>query len=228
MFQRRTDRRVDSYPCVLNNRGEMIGFLRGRLREKLPHQVVLDVNGVGYQAQIPLSTYGALGALDGEVELLIHTHVREDQIALYGFHTAREKQCFELLISASGVGPSLALRILSGLAVEELIRAVGKGDLAQLTRVPGVGRKIAERMVVELRDKVALMEPVPEGRILAKSDAEEDVLSALLNLGYERRAAEQALERTHGPGGDFDAMLRAALKQLGGVSASADGHGGRR
>jgi Holliday junction DNA helicase RuvA len=213
---------------VLNNRGDMIGFLRGRLREKLPHQVILDVNGVGYQAQIPLSTYAALGALNAEAELLIHTHVREDQIALYGFHTAREKQCFELLISASGVGPNLALRILSGLSTEELIRAVGKGDLAQLTRVPGVGRKIAERMVVELRDKIALLEPVTEGSRPAKSDAEEDVLSALLNLGYERRAAEQAIERMQPANGDFDAMLRAALKQLGGVSTSTEGHGGRR
>jgi Holliday junction DNA helicase RuvA len=206
----------------------MIGFLRGRLREKLPHQVILDVNGVGYQAQIPLSTYAALGALNAEAELLIHTHVREDQIALYGFHTAREKQCFELLISASGVGPNLALRILSGLSTEELIRAVGKGDLAQLTRAPGVGRKIAERMVVELRDKIALLEPVTEGSRPAKSDAEEDVLSALLNLGYERRAAEQAIERMQPANGDFDAMLRAALKQLGGVSTSTEGHGGRR
>jgi len=213
---------------VLNNRGDMIGFLRGRLREKLPHQVILDVNGVGYQAQIPLSTYAALGALNAEAELLIHTHVREDQIALYGFHTAREKQCFELLISASGVGPNLALRILSGLSTEELIRAVGKGDLAQLTRAPGVGRKIAERMVVELRDKIALLEPVTEGSRPAKSDAEEDVLSALLNLGYERRAAEQAIERMQPANGDFDAMLRAALKQLGGVSTSTEGHGGRR
>lgn len=213
---------------MLNNRGDMIGFLRGRLREKLPHQVILDVNGVGYQAQIPLSTYAALGALNAEAELLIHTHVREDQIALYGFHTAREKQCFELLISASGVGPNLALRILSGLSTEELIRAVGKGDLAQLTRAPGVGRKIAERMVVELRDKIALLEPVTEGSRPAKSDAEEDVLSALLNLGYERRAAEQAIERMQPANGDFDAMLRAALKQLGGVSTSTEGHGGRR
>ena len=122
----------------------------------------------------------------------------------------------------SGIANSL------GLATEELIRAIGKGDLAQLTRVPGVGRKIAERMVVELRDKVALLEPLAQGTRPAKSDAEEDLLSALLNLGYERRAAEQALEGAQSVGGDFDAMLRAALKQLGGVSASAEGHGGRR
>jgi Holliday junction DNA helicase RuvA len=198
----------------------MIGFLRGRLMERKPTQVLVDVNGVGYQVQVPLSTYASLGAVASETELLIHTHVREDQITLYGFHTAREKQSFELLISASGVGPNLALRILSGLSPDELLPAIRKGDLAQLTRVPGVGRKIAERMVVELRDKIALIEPgEQEKSSRAKPPTEEDVISALLNLGYDRRIAEQVVERGRSAGSDFDSLLRAALKQLGGASS---------
>src|SRR5271154_3234983 len=135
----------------------MIGSLRGKLTEKRPNQILLDVGGVGYQVQIPLSTFAVLGALHEETTLLIHTHVREDQFSLYGFLTSREKQCFELLISASGVGPALALKILSGMGLEELVPAIRKGDLAQLVRIPGVGRKTAERMVVELRDKLAAM-----------------------------------------------------------------------
>src|SRR5579862_263880 len=117
----------------------MIGSLRGKLVEKRPNQVLLEVGGVGYQVQIPLSTFAGLGTLHAEATLLIHTHVREDQISLYGFLTAREKQCFELLISASGVGPSLALKILSGMGIDELVPAIIKGDLAQLVRIPGVG-----------------------------------------------------------------------------------------
>ena len=139
----------------------MIGSLRGKLIEKRPNQVLVDVSGVGYQVQIPLSTFAGLGALHAETTLLIHTHVREDQLTLYGFVTAREKQCFELLISASGVGPSLALKILSGMSIEELVPAIRKSDLAQLVRIPGVGRKTAERIVVELRDKLVVID-VPE------------------------------------------------------------------
>src|ERR1700689_1909014 len=134
----------------------MIGSLRGKFVEKRPKVVLIDVGGVGYEVILPLSTFSSLGALHSESTLLIHTHVREDQLALYGFFTAREKQCFELLISASGVGPSLALKILSGMSLDELIPAIRKGDLAQLVRIPGVGRKTAERMVVELRDKLGV------------------------------------------------------------------------
>src|SRR5690348_14394432 len=143
----------------------MIGQLRGALIDKRPNQVVIDVSGVGYQVQIPLSTFAALGALHAETTLLIHTHLREDQIALYGFLTARERQCFELLISASGVGPALALKILSGMSVEEMLPAIRAGDLVRLTRIPGVGRKTAERIVVELRDKLAAMEPPQPERV---------------------------------------------------------------
>src|SRR6202021_1362702 len=136
----------------------MIGSLRGKLNDKRPNLVVLDVAGVGYQVIIPLSTFTSLGALHTETTLLIHTHVREDQLALYGFFTAREKQCFELLISASGVGPSLALKILSGMSIEELVPAIRKSHLAHLGNIPGVGRKTAERIVVELRDKPGVID----------------------------------------------------------------------
>src|SRR5215469_12121191 len=132
----------------------MIGLLRGRLLEKRPNQVILDASGVGYLVAVPLSTFAALGDLHAEVTLLIHTHVREDALALYGFLCAREKHLFELLLGASGVGPTLALKILSGMNVEELVPAIRVGDLVRLTRIPGVGRKTAERMVVKLKDKL--------------------------------------------------------------------------
>src|SRR3954454_6940841 len=132
----------------------MIGQLRGRLTDKRPNQILVDVGGVGYIVQVPLSTYAVLGELHAEVSLLIHTHVREDALSLYGFLSSREKHFFEMLLSASGVGPSLALKILSGMSVEELIPAIRNSDLARLTKIPGVGRKTAERMVVELRDRL--------------------------------------------------------------------------
>src|SRR6202047_3161220 len=132
----------------------MIGQLRGHLADKRPNQVLVDVGGVGYLVQVPLSTFASLGELHTEVTLLIHTHVREDAFALYGFLSSREKHFFELLLSASGVGPSLALKILSGRSVEKLRPAIRNSDLGRLTRIPGVGRKTAERMVVELKDKL--------------------------------------------------------------------------
>src|SRR5579864_7369280 len=153
----------------------MIGSLRGKLVEKRPNQVLLDVGGVGYQIQIPLSTFAGLGMLHAEATLMIHTHVREDQLALYGFVTAREKYCFELLISASGVGPSLALKILSGMGLEELVPAIRKGDIARLVLIPGVGRKTAERMVVELRDKLAVVDVPEAGKRATRSQIEFDV-----------------------------------------------------
>src|SRR6201982_2816341 len=169
----------------------MIGLLRGRLLEKRPNQVILDVAGVGYLVAIPLSTFATLGELHGEVTLLIHTHVREDALALYGFVSAREKHFFELLLSASGVGPTLALKILSGMNVEELIPAIRGSDLARLTRIPGVGRKTAERIVVELKDKLETV-AIEAGKPAPASPAgiEADVVSALVNLGYDGRAAE--------------------------------------
>jgi Holliday junction DNA helicase RuvA len=194
----------------------MIGSLRGKLADKRPNQVLLDVGGVGYQVQIPLSTFAALGALHDETTLLIHTHVREDQFNLFGFFTAREKHCFELLISASGVGPSLALKILSGMGIEDLVPAIRKGDLAQLVRIPGVGRKTAERMVVELRDKLAAVDVRDTGKPATRSQLESDVASALVNLGYDERSVERAIEKARAPGdSDFETLLRTSLHLLG-------------
>jgi holliday junction DNA helicase RuvA len=195
----------------------MIAQLRGTLDDKRPNQLLVDVGGVGYLVYIPLSTFYALGDLHSSVTLLIHTQVREDAISLYGFLSAREKHLFELLISASGVGPVLALKILSGMSVDELVPAVRSGDLARLTRIPGVGRKTAERMIVELRDKLAAME-IPEDarKPVTTTGTSGDVVSALLNLGYDRHAAEQALERAgqNGASETFEVLLRAALQQL--------------
>lgn len=194
----------------------MIGSLRGKLTDKRPNQILLDIGGVGYQIQIPLSTFAGLGALHQETTLLIHTHVREDQFSLYGFLTAREKQCFELLISASGVGPSLALKILSGMGIEQLVPAIRKGDLAQLVRIPGVGKKTAERIVVELRDKLAVVDVPETGKPATRSQLESDVASALVNLGYDERSVERAIEKARGSGGaDFEALLRGSLQILG-------------
>ena len=153
----------------------MIGLLRGKLIEKRPNAVLLDVGGVGYQVLVPLSTFAALGPLHSEATLLIHTHVREDQFSLFGFVTAREKQCFELLISASGVGPALALKILSGMGIEQLVPAIRKGDLAALVLIPGVGKKTAERIVVELRDKLAAVDVPESGKPATKSQLEKTV-----------------------------------------------------
>jgi holliday junction DNA helicase RuvA len=194
----------------------MIGSLRGKLIEKRPNQVLLEVGGVGYLVQIPLSTFTSLGPLHAESSLLIHTHVREDAFSLYGFLTSREKHCFELLISASGVGPSLALKILSGMGLDELIPAIRKGDLAQLVKIPGVGRKTAERMVVELRDKLAAVDTPEAGKPASKSQLESDVSSALTNLGYDEREVESALTKSRRPeNGDFESLLRASLQILG-------------
>ncbi len=195
----------------------MIGLLRGQLVDKRPNQVLVDVNGVGYQVSIPLSSFYALGELRENVVLLIHTYLREDSITLYGFLTSREKHFFELLISASGVGPSLALKILSGMSVDELLPAIRAGDLVRLTRIPGVGRKTAERIVVELRDKLAAMQPPEPEQVPAagRTQLELDVVSALLNLGYDRRAAEKALEDVIGKGGNARSV--ASGPEIGGA-----------
>jgi Holliday junction DNA helicase RuvA len=195
----------------------MIGQLRGRLAEKRPNQVLVDVGGVGYLVQVPLSTYGALGELHTEVTLLIHTHVREDALALYGFVSAREKHFFEMLLSASGVGPTLALKILSGMSVEELVPAIRGSDLARLTRIPGVGRKTAERMVVELKDKLETVAVESEKPAPASpAGIEADVVSALVNLGYDGRAAETAVAEAKREAGtaNFEKLLRGALQSL--------------
>jgi Holliday junction DNA helicase RuvA len=206
----------------------MIGSLRGKLVEKRPNVVLIDVGGVGYEVIIPLSTFSSLGALHSESTLLIHTHVREDQLALYGFFTAREKQCFELLISASGVGPSLALKILSGMSLDELIPAIRKGDLAHLVRIPGVGRKTAERIVVELRDKLGVIDVPQPGKPATKSQLESDVASALVNLGYDARSVDSAIEKAGSKAATvFEELLRASLQILGGTSMKKMARAGR-
>ena len=194
----------------------MIAQLHGILLDKRPNQVLIDVHGVGYQVHIPFSTYAGLGDLHGETTLLIHTHMREDGISLYGFLSAREKQCFELLISASGVGPGLAMKILSGMNVEDLIPAIRGGDLASLVKIPGVGKKTAERIVVELRDKLDAMAAQEPVRSASPAGPAEDVTSALINLGYERRDAEAAVEqaRRAEKNPNFEALLKSALKKL--------------
>ena len=195
----------------------MIGQLRGRLADKRPNQVLVDVGGVGYLVQVPLSTFAALGELHNEVTLLIHTHVREDALSLYGFLSSREKHFFELLISASGVGPSLALKILSGMNVEELVPAIRGGDLAKLTRIPGVGRKTAERIVVELKDKLeAVAIEAAKPAVASPAGVEADVISALVNLGYDSRSAENAVGEAKREVGvnNFEKLLRVALQSL--------------
>src|SRR5579883_1487303 len=194
----------------------MIGYLRGKLVDKRPNQILVDVNGVGYVVSIPLSTFYSLGELHDEVTVLVHTHLREDSIALYGFLTAREKQFFELLISASGVGPSLALKILSGMSVDELLPAIRGGHLERLTRIPGVGRKTAERMVLELKDKLDVVAAAEQKPAASPAGAEADVASALVNLGYDQREAEGAVADARSEAGtnSFEALLRAALQVL--------------
>jgi holliday junction DNA helicase RuvA len=196
----------------------MIGLLRGKLLDKRPNQVILDVGGVGYLVAVPLSTFAALGDLHAEVTLLVHTHVREDALALYGFLSAREKHLFELLLGASGVGPTLALKILSGMNVEELVPAIRSGDIARLTKIPGVGRKTAERMVVELKDRLAAVAMETEKSAPSSSPAgvEADVKSALLNLGYDERTADAAVTEAKRKAGtsNFEKLLRVALAAL--------------
>jgi holliday junction DNA helicase RuvA len=195
----------------------MIGQLRGRLAEKRPNQILIDVGGVGYLVQVPLSSYAALGELHAEVTLLIHTHVREDALALYGFVSSREKHLFEMLLSSSGVGPTLALKILSGMSVEELVPAIRGNDLGRLTKIPGVGRKTAERMVVELKDKLEAVElQTQKPELGSPAGVEADVISALVNLGYDARTAETAVGEAKRETGapNFEKLLRVALQSL--------------
>lgn len=197
----------------------MIAFLRGRLLDKHPNRLILDVQGVGYDVQVPLSTYYGLGEAGSEVALRIHTHVREDALALFGFASARELELFELLIAISGVGPKLALAVLSGIEPGELVRAVQRGDVRRLTAIPGVGRKTAERISLELKDKLP---PVTEAAGAPGAGEEAgplraDLLSALVNLGYHRPPAEEAVDRVLAAAGakaSFEQVLKQALREL--------------
>jgi len=188
----------------------MIAHLRGKLIARHPNQVIVDAMGVGYDVTISVPTFSELPPAGGEVALHIHTHVREDQIALYGFLRPEEKNLFEKLISVSGIGPKLAITILSGMPADEMTSAIRGNDVARLTKIPGIGRKTAERMVLELRDKLPPVGTDQVHVIPSLSAIQEDVLSALINLGYQRASAEKALGSVE-KNGSFDAMFRATL-----------------
>lgn len=197
----------------------MIAYLHGRLFQKHPNRIVVDVNGVGYDVSVPLSTFYGLGEPGSEIALRIHTHVREDALSLYGFATELEQALFERLISVSGIGPKVGLSVLSGIEPPDLIRAIEQGDIARLTAIPGVGRKTSERIVLELKDRLPRAQAsavAPGGAVVDAPLLRDDVLSALMNLGYHRPLAEKAVESaiTATPDGDFERTLRQALRNL--------------
>lgn len=193
----------------------MIAYLRGRIFEKHPNRLILESAGVGYDVAISVATFSGLPAEGAEASLFIYTHVREDIIALYGFLRRDEKQLFERLIGVSGIGPKLAITVLSGMASDALVTALRDNNITALTRIPGVGKKTAERMVLELRDKLAGMEAAPAAP--SASRIEEDVISALVNLGYQRPAAEQAAKRAverSGKTASFEDLFRQTMGLL--------------
>jgi holliday junction DNA helicase RuvA len=194
----------------------MIALLRGVLLEKHPNQAIVEAGGVGYDVTIPVSTFTHLPDAGTEVRLRVHTHVREDALALFGFLTQDEKGLFEKLIGVSGIGPKLAVTILSGLAAPELIHSIRRGEVDRLVRIPGIGKKTAERMVLELRDKLpAATGDEPQAAAApALSAVDQDVLSALLNLGCGRPQAEAAVRKAKaaGPSADFEPLFRRALE----------------
>jgi Holliday junction DNA helicase RuvA len=192
----------------------MIAFLRGRVLEKHPTRVIVETGGVGYEVHVPLSSYSGVGEPGADITLRIHTHVREDALQLFGFATPLELALFDRLIAVSGIGPKLALSVLSGLAPSDLVGAIRGGDVARLVSIPGVGKKTAERIVLELRDKLSALEATTPGG--APGDGTRtDLVSALVNLGYHRPAAEKAVDAAlAATGGAFDLALRRALESL--------------
>ena len=196
----------------------MIAHLRGKLISKQPGQAIVEAAGVGYDVCISVPTFTALPSVGAEAALHIHTQVSEDQIALFGFLDSEEKRLFLRLITVSGVGPKLAIKILSGLNSERVVQALRSQDHAQLTRIPGVGKKLAERLVVELKDRLDDFAVAPAEKTGAQGPAVDDVLSALVNLGYQRVAAEKAIEQAvakdEALSGDFDGLFRGALKVI--------------
>jgi holliday junction DNA helicase RuvA len=198
----------------------MIAFLRGRVLDKHPNKLIVDVQGVGYEVYVPLSTYYDVGDEGTDVSLRVHTHVREDALQLYGFLTALEQQVFERLIGISGIGPKLAIGVLSGIDPRELIGAVQRADLARLTAIPGIGKKTAERIVLELRDRLQQLAGAPPEVAAAPVSPvdrlRDDLVSALVNLGYHRPQAEKTVESTLKSGSDlgFEQALRRVLKDL--------------
>lgn len=198
----------------------MIGLLRGTLVEKQPNRLIVDVQGVGYEVWIPLSTFYQVPDAGHEVLLRVHTHVREDAFTLFGFVTTLEQQVFERLIAIGGIGPKLALAVLSGIDSRDLVRAVQLGDSARLTTIPGVGRKTAERITLELKDRLSTLGTLASGGAAGapptESDMRADLLSALLNLGYHRPLAERAVDAALKAPGDatFEGRLRQTLREL--------------
>lgn len=196
----------------------MIAHLRGTLLVKHPNQAIVETHGVGYEVTISVPTFSEMPAPGSEVALHIHTHVREDALSLYGFLRLPEKHLFEKLLTVSGIGPKLAITILSGMPADEMITAIRSGDLTRLTRIPGIGKKTAERMVLELRDKLPVATGAAEVSTPQASPVEDDVMSALLNLGYQRPAAEKALLAARGGSipstKTFEILFREALGSL--------------
>jgi holliday junction DNA helicase RuvA len=197
----------------------VIALLRGTIVEKGPSRVIVDVEGVGYDVQVPLSTFYALGEPGAGVLLRVHTHVREDVIGLYGFATRLEQDLFERLIAISGIGPRLGLAVLSGIEPSELISAIRRQDVARLTKIPGIGKKTAERIGLELKDRLPLTLDAPGQAATPASPRDQvrdDVVSALLNLGYQRAAAEKAIEKiaAASPDAGFERTLKETLREL--------------
>jgi Holliday junction DNA helicase RuvA len=197
----------------------MIAFLRGRVLDKFPNRIILDVSGVGYEVHVPLSTYYEIGEAGSDVSLRVHTHVREDTLQLFGFLTPLEQLLFQRLIGISGIGPKLAVAVLSGIDSRELVVAVQRADVARLTRIPGVGKKTAERIVLELKDRLKDVAAAPEAEGAQPSTGDhlrDDLISALENLGYHRPLAEKAVDATRKSDVDatFEDALRGALREL--------------
>ncbi len=194
----------------------MIAYLRGKLLAKQPNQLILETGGVGYDVTITVPTFAGLPQVGTEVALHIHTYVREDVLALFGFVRPEEKQLFEKLISVSGIGPKLAVTILSGMPADEMVASIRNNDIARLTKIPGIGKKTAERMVLELRDKLPPLGAEAVTQIPTLTAIEEDVLSALTNLGYQRVIAEKTISQLakNSKPNSFDALFRDALATL--------------
>jgi holliday junction DNA helicase RuvA len=198
----------------------VIARLRGKLLEKQPNRIVVDVGGVGYDVSVPLSTFYGLGEPGSDVAVRVHTHVREDALALYGFASVLELDLFERLIGISGIGPKVALGVLSGIEPGELIGAIERGDVARLTAIPGVGKKTSERIVLELKDRLPRAHaaaPAASDAALEGAVVRDDLLSALMNLGYHRPLAERAVDaalKTAGRDAGFERTLRQALREL--------------
>jgi len=204
----------------------MIAYLTGTLLVKHATSVIVDVGGIGYEVTIPLSTFYELEEVGSNVQLRIYTHVREDALQLYGFKSTRERELFTRLISVSGIGPKLGITLLSGMSADEMIAAIRNNNLARLTLIPGVGRKTAERLVVELRDKIVSLAavavedeggvPAQPSEIMIEDAVHSDALSALINLGYQRSSAEKAITAALNEGGEItvESILRRSLRRL--------------